>query len=251
MVTGATAGIGEVTALELARMGAGVVLVSRNPDKCAAAAKRIRNETGNRTVDHMAADLSSQAQIRMLVDNFKSKYDRLDVLVNNASAVFTCRKLSVDRIEMTLALNHLNYFMLTNLLLDLIKTSPMAWVVIVSSNGHFGAVLDFDDLQIKRGYSPFKAYSRSKFAHVLFTYELARRTQETRIKVKVLHPGLVKTDIGKSAGWWVGWVWKLVILFCKGLTPEQGAQTSIYLASSPDVQSITGKYFAKQKAIPI
>jgi NAD(P)-dependent dehydrogenase (short-subunit alcohol dehydrogenase family) len=250
MVTGATAGIGKVTAMELARMGAGILLVSRNPEKCAATADRIRNETGNPQVDYLVADLSSQAQIRHLVKQFKAGYNRLDVLVNNAGAFFISRRLSVDGIEMTLALNHLSYFLLTNLLLDVLEASAPARVVNVSSNAHFDAAVDLNDLQLENGYSPFKAYGRSKFANVSFTYELARRTQNSGVVANVLHPGLVQTDIGKNASWWMGLGWIVFTLFRKGLTPEQGAQTSIYLASSPEVEHLTGKYFAKQKVIP-
>lgn len=249
MVTGATAGIGEVTALELARKGATVILVSRNPEKCAAIAERIQQETGNHKIDYFSADLSSQTQIRQMVDQFRSKYDRLDVLVNNAGGVFVTRKFSVDGIETTFALNHLSYFLLTNLLLDTIKASAPARIVNVSSNGHFDSALNFDDLQLERGYAPLKAYGRSKFANVLFTYELARCLDGLGVTANVLHPGLVQTDIAKSASWWLGLGWKLFLRFRKGLTPEEGALTSIYLASSPHVEAITGKYFAKQKAI--
>jgi len=247
MVTGATAGIGAATASELARMGAAVLMVSRSPDKCAATADRIRRETGNPFVNYLAADLSSQAQIRDLVDQFKANYNSLDGLVNNAGAFFANRKLSVDGIEMTFALNHLSYFLLTNLLLDVLKSSSPARVVNVSSNAHFDSALDFDDLQLTHRYTPFKAYGRSKFANVLFTYELARRLEGSGVTANVLHPGLVRTDIGKSASWWLGLAWRLFIPLRRGLTPKQGAQTSIYLASSPEVEQISGKYFVKQQ----
>lgn len=250
MVTGATAGIGEVTALELARKGAAVILVSRNPQKCAAAAERIQRETGNKNIDYFSADLSSQVQIRHLVEQFKSKYGSLDVLVNNVGGVFITRQLGVEGIEMTFALNHLSYFLLTNLLLETLKASAPSRIVNVSSNWHFNSALDFQDLQLERSYTPFKAYGRTKFANVLFTYELARRLEGSGVTANVLHPGLVQTDIGKSASWWFGWGWKFFIRFRKGLTPEEGALTSIYLASSPDVATISGKYFIKQASMP-
>jgi len=151
---------------------------------------------------------------------------------------------------MTLALNHLSYFLLTNLLLDVLADSVPARVINVSSNGHFNAGLDFDDLQLEKGYSALKAYKRSKFANVLFSYELSRRTEGIGITSNVLHPGLVKSDIGKSVGWMMGYAWRMITFFNKGLTPTQGAQTSVYLASSPAVDLVTGKYFAKQQAIP-
>ena len=250
IVTGATAGIGKVTALELARRGANMLLVSRNSQKCAVVRDQMRIETANPRVDYIATDLSSQSQIRQLAEQIKANYTHLDVLVNNVGAFFLHRTLSADGIEMTLALNHLSYFLLTNLLLDLFEANAPSRVVNVSSNAHFGARLDFDDLQLEQHYSPFKAYGRSKFANVLFTYELARRLQESGVTANVLHPGLVQTDIGKSICWWMGLGWKLFTLVRKGLTPEQGAQTSIYLASSPEVELLTGKYFVKQKAIP-
>ena len=181
IVTGATAGIGEVTALELAHQGAAVVLISRNPEKCAVTAARIQQETGNPMIDYFAVDLSSQSQIRQFVRQFQNKYQRLDVLVNNAGAFFISRQLSVDGIEMTFALNHLNYFLLTNLLLDTLETSAPARIVNVSSNAHFNSALDFDNLQLEHGYTAFKAYGRSKFANLLFTYELARRLDGTGV----------------------------------------------------------------------
>ena len=249
LVTGATAGIGYVTALELSRMGAEVLIVSRNPEKCLASAENIRQLTGSSGVDFFVADLSSQAQIRQLVSEIQAKYNRLDGLVNNAGGIFLNRQLSVDGIEMTLALNHLSYFLLTNLLLDLLKESPEARVVNVSSNAHFDHALDFSDLQFEQRYIPLKAYGCSKFANMLFTFELARRLEGSTVTANVLHPGLVNTNIGKNASWWLGWVWKLYMFMAKGLSPEQGAQTSIYLASSPEVKHTTGKYFTKKKMV--
>jgi NAD(P)-dependent dehydrogenase (short-subunit alcohol dehydrogenase family) len=250
IVTGATAGIGEVTALELARQAATVVLVSRSSEKCAATVERIRQETGNPAVDYFAADLSSQSQIRQFVQRFQDKYPKLDVLVNNAGAFFLSRQLSVDGIEMTFALNHLNYFLLTNLLLDTLRASAPARIVNVASVAHFDSPIDFDDLQLEHGYTAFKAYDRSKFANLLFTYELAHRLEGSGVTVNALHPGLVQTDIGKSASWWLGWAWRLMMVFRKGLTPEEGARTSLYLASSPEVEGVSGKYFVNQKAVP-
>ncbi len=249
LVTGATAGIGEVTALELARRGAAVIVVSRNPEKCAAVVARLRAETANPAIDWLAADLSSQAQIRQLAAQFHARYARLDVLVNNAGAFFLKRTLSADGIEMTFALNHLNYFLLTHLLLDILQSSAPARIVNVASNAHLGAPLDFDDLQMKRGYQSFKAYGRSKYANVLFTYELARRLAGSGVTANALHPGLVQTSIGNSAGRLMGLGWKLATFFGKGLTPAEGARTSIYLASSPEVEGVTGGYFAREKTV--
>jgi NAD(P)-dependent dehydrogenase (short-subunit alcohol dehydrogenase family) len=151
---------------------------------------------------------------------------------------------------MTLALNHLSYFLLTNLLLDMLKASAPARVVNVSSNAHFKEALEFGNLQSWRDYYFYRAYKRSKFANVLFTYELARRMKGTDVTANVLHPGLVRTNIGKSINWWAGLGWYIFTRFAGGLSPEQGAQTSIYLSSSPEVQNTTGKYFVKCKEAP-
>jgi NAD(P)-dependent dehydrogenase (short-subunit alcohol dehydrogenase family) len=246
MVTGATNGIGYVTARELARMGAEVVLVSRSAARCQAAVEKIQAETGNQWVSYLAADLSSQAQIRSLVGDFLRRYDRLDVLVNNAGAYITRRQDSVDGIEMTFALNHLNYFLLTHLLLDALKASPSGRIVNVSSDAHLGARIIFEDLQLKRGYNGWQAYARSKLANVLFTYELARCMEGSAVTANVLHPGFVATGFARNNGLLFDIGMRLTTLFA--LTPEQGAQTSIYLASSPEVEGVSGQYFRNKKA---
>jgi len=247
MVTGATSGIGLATALELARKGATVIIVSRYPERCEAAAARIHQLTNNPAVDYFATDLSSQAQIRQLAEKFHSRYSRLDVLVNNAGAFYLRRQESADGIEMTFALNHLNYFLLTHLLLDTIKTSAPARIVNVASDSHRGARLDFDDLQAKRSYSGFRAYGQSKLANVLFTYELARQLEGFQVTATALHPGFVATNIGKNNGLLA----KLVMPIAQlgALTPEEGARTSIYLAASPEVQGISGQYFTREKSV--
>jgi NAD(P)-dependent dehydrogenase (short-subunit alcohol dehydrogenase family) len=247
MITGATSGIGKATALELARRGAVVIMVSRNTERCAQAVDFIRQETGNLDVDFMVADLSSQAEIRRLAQGIHDQYSRLDVLVNNVGGMFLRRKESVDGIEMTFALNHLSYFLLTNLLLDLLRDSKPARIVNVSSNGHYGKLLNFDDLQFKHRYQGLKAYGCSKMANVFFTYELARRLEDSGITVNALHPGFVATNIAKDNGFYVKLIYP--ILERRMITPEEGAQTSIYLASSPDVEGMTGKFFVKKKAV--
>lgn len=171
MITGATAGIGEVTAQALAQMGAKVILVGRSQGKCIDTVTRIKEKTGNPSVEYLLADLSSKAQIRTLAGEFQDQHDRLEVLVNNAGGAFVWRQESVDGIEMTFALNHLNYFLLTNLLLDTIKASAPARIVNVSSNSHYGASINFDDLEGKSKYWWNTAYGQSKLANVLFTYE--------------------------------------------------------------------------------
>ena len=248
LVTGATAGIGYVTALEIARMGATVILLGRNLEKCAAAVKMIREQTGNPEVEFLLADLSSQAQIRAAADKFHKEHDHLDVLVNNAGGFNLTRKLSEDGIEMTFAVNHLAYFLLTHLLFDALKRSPSARVINVSSGSHYGEHLDFNDLQLKRFYNPMQAYGRSKLANILFTYELARRLEGTHITANALTPGMVATDIWKKVN---RWLTPLIdpLIRRMGQTPLEGAQTSIYLATSPEVNAVSGKYYANKKPI--
>jgi NAD(P)-dependent dehydrogenase (short-subunit alcohol dehydrogenase family) len=247
MVTGATSGIGLATARVLAQGGATTVAVGRNREKGAAVVARIREETGNPAVEFMQADLSVQAEIRHLVKEFQSRCSRLDVLVNNAGGFFLRRQLSADGIEMTFALNYLSPFLLTNLLLDTLMTSTSARIVNVSSAVHKGARLSFEDLEGETKYSGIGAYGQSKLAGLLFTYELARRLEGTRITVNAVHPGFVATNIGMSNVWMIKLVAPLIRLVA--LSPEEGAQTSIYLASSPEVAGVTGKYFAKKESI--
>ncbi|MGJ3238569.1 MAG: SDR family oxidoreductase [Anaerolineae bacterium] len=249
IVTGATNGIGEVTALELARQGAEVVIISRNPAKLERTVNKIQSETGNQQVSAIQADLASIADIRQAAEQFLQTHDRLDVLVNNAGAFFADRQESVDGNEMTLALNHLNYFLLTNLLLDTLKqtasTHGEARVVSVSSGAHNTGKINFDDFQAEQ-YSGFGRYSDSKLMNVLFTYELARQLEGTGVTANVLHPGFVDTGFGlNNEVWWKGILNGLQNLFA--ISPEKGAETMIYLASSPEVTGITGKYWEKKQ----
>ena len=246
LVTGGTNGIGKATAQALAQMGATVVMVGRNAPKTAQLVEEIRAASGNKNVDSLLADLSSQQEVRRLADEFKSKYRHLHVLLNNAGGTFTTRQLSVDGIEMTFALNHLAYFLLTNLLLDTIKASAPARIINVSSNAHSGGKIDFDNLEGERSYSSFGPYGNSKLANILFTTELARRLEGTGVTVNALHPGLTSTGFGKNnPGFLMKIMGAVVPLIAR--SPEKGAETSIYLASSPEVQSITGKYFVDCK----
>jgi NAD(P)-dependent dehydrogenase (short-subunit alcohol dehydrogenase family) len=245
MVTGATDGIGKVTARELAKMGATVVAVGRNRAKGESVVNEIK-ALGGHNIEFMAADLSSMAEVRKLADDFKRKYDRLHVLVNNAGAIFTSRKQSIDGYEMTLALNHLNYFLLTHLLLDVLKTSIPSRIVNVSSDAHTSGRLDFSDLQSQRFFNPMRVYGTSKLMNIMFTYELARRLEGTGVTANVLHPGLVRTQFGKNNGLLVRGI-MIILQRLGGITVEQGAETMIYLASSPEVEGVTGKYFYKCK----
>jgi retinol dehydrogenase 12 len=246
LVTGATNGIGRATAQGLAQMGATVVIVGRDADKAARVSEEIRAASDNQNVDWLAADLSSQQEVRRLADEFMSKYPHLHVLLNNAGGTFTTRQLSVDGIEMTFALNHLAYFLLTNLLLDTIIASAPARIINVSSDAHAGGKIDFENLQGERSYSGFGPYGNSKLANILFTTDLARRLEGTGVTVNALHPGLVNTGFGKNNP---GLLMKIMgaVMPLVARSPEKGAQTSIYLASSPAVKSISGKYFVDCK----
>jgi NAD(P)-dependent dehydrogenase (short-subunit alcohol dehydrogenase family) len=244
VVTGATSGIGKATALGLARLGATVVLVARNQSKGEATRAEIITQSGNSAVDLLLADLSSQQSVRRLAESVKQNYPRLDVLVNNAGLFSLRRHTTVDGIELTLAVNYLAPFLLTNLLLDLLKASAPARIVNVSSSSHEEGYIRLDDLQMKRGYRPMRAYGQSKLALILFTYELARRLEGSGVTVNALHPGFVATNIGQTGLPPIARAAARLVLR-RGITPEEGANTSIYLASSPEVEGVTGKYFAR------
>jgi NAD(P)-dependent dehydrogenase (short-subunit alcohol dehydrogenase family) len=247
VVTGATSGIGLVTAQVLARQGATLIVIARNAERGAATVSRIQQETGNLAVELMVADLSAQAQVRRLASEIQHRFSRLDVLINNAGALFGQRELSQDGLEMTFALNHLAYFLLTNLLLDPLKAADSARIVNVSSEAHRRARLDFLDLQGQHRYTGWRAYSRSKLANILFTYELVRRLEGTSILANALHPGFVATNFGRNNRSITAMFFRILQL--AAISPEEGAQTIIYLASSPEVKGITGEYFVKQKAV--
>jgi len=244
MVSGATSGIGKATALGLAQMGATVVMVSRDRARGEAAQSEIKTKSGNNAVDLLIADLSSQQSVRQLAENFKRNYTQLHVLINNAGVFMLTRRETVDGLEMTFAVDYLAPFLLTNLLLDVLKASAPARIVNVSSESHEAGYIKMDDLQAKKGYRPMRVYSQAKLALVLFTYELARRLQGTGVTANCLHPGLVATNIAQRDLWPIARTAAKLVLFF-GISPEEGAKTSIYLASSPDVEGVTGKYFVK------
>jgi NAD(P)-dependent dehydrogenase (short-subunit alcohol dehydrogenase family) len=248
MVTGATAGIGFYTAQEIARMGGRVIVVGRDQNKCMETANRIREGSGNSSIETLAADLSSQAQIRGAAKSFYEKYDHLDVLVNNAGGFFLRRKMSVDGIEMTLALNHLAYYLLTNLLIDALKASPSARVINVSSSTHTNEHIDFNNLQLAKFYNPVHAYGQSKLANLLFSYELSRRMAGTGVTSNALSPGWVASDIWKKINPWLTPVLNPIMQRI-GITPQEGAQTSIYLATSTEVEGITGGYYVNKRPV--
>jgi NAD(P)-dependent dehydrogenase (short-subunit alcohol dehydrogenase family) len=246
LITGGTGGIGKATAIGLAALGTRVGITGRDLKRAESAAVEIRGATGNPNVDAFAADLSSQAEVRRLAAEVLDAYPRLDVLVNNVGGSWATRHITADGLERTFAVNHLAAFLLTNLLLGRLKASAPARVVSVSSNAQSLGKIDFEDLQGERNYSEQRAYPQSKLASVMFTYELARRLEGTGVTATVLHPGVVSTHFGSEDP---SLIFKVLVPFYRPFmkTPQQGAATSIYLASSPDVEGVTGRYFANRK----
>jgi NAD(P)-dependent dehydrogenase (short-subunit alcohol dehydrogenase family) len=246
LVTGGTSGIGKATAMALAAMGADVVVVGRDRERGEKAAAEIRAQTGGK-VDLALADLSSQAEVRALAEEFKRRYDRLDVLVNNAGLVQSTRTESVDGLETTFATNHLAPFLLTNLLLDLLKKSAPSRVVTVSSEAERWGNIDFDDLQSKKKYRGFPVYGMTKLANIMFTYELAERLEGTGVTATCMHPGAVNTRFGTNNTGPMTILFRLSKPFMR--TPEQGSDTVIWLASSPDVEGVSGRYYSDRKPL--
>lgn len=247
LVTGASGGIGKEMAREIARTGMQVIIASRNEERCASAAREIRESTSNPNVDYLVADLSSQKQVRYLAERFRERYSRLDVLINNAGGFFMTRLLSEDGIEMTWALNHLSYFLLTNLLLDLLVNSSPAHVINVSSNAHLGGSINFEDLEGKRFFFGWKAYAQSKLANILFTFELARRLEGSGVTANAMHPGYVATRFGINNAGPVSFFIRLSHIFA--ISPEEGAKTGIYLATSTQGEGVSGRYYIKNRPV--
>lgn len=245
LITGATAGIGEVAAIDLAKRDCDVVIVGRNEARCQATLAKMKATGGNGDLSYLVADLSSRKAVLELANQYRSKYDRLDVLINNAGAVFFNDQRSADNIEMTWALNHFGYFWLTEELLDLVKKTPGSRIINVSSDAHKRARLNRENCIDKVNKVPYFTYGNSKLANLLFTFELARRLEGSGVTVNALHPGVVATNFGANNGI-PGRIFNLLTTFI-AITSEAGARTIIYLATSPDVADITGKYFVKEK----
>ncbi|MEM8487131.1 MAG: SDR family oxidoreductase [Bacteroidota bacterium] len=245
IVTGANSGIGLETARSLATRGATVVLACRNKQKGEAALASLRSATNNNALHLMLVDLADMDSIRKMAAAFKQRFQQLDLLVNNAGAFMPARQTSVDGYELTFATNHLAYFLLTHLLLDLLIATPESRVVNVSSDAHRGGAVHFDDLQLKKGYGGYKAYAQSKLANILFSNELARRLDTANPTVNSLHPGVVATNFGSGKSGFFSFFFRIFSPFF--LSPKAGAQTSIYLATSPEVMGVTGKYFDRSK----
>ncbi len=244
LVTGGTGGIGLATAAGLAGLGARVGIVGRDAARTGAAAKQLRTSGGQ--VDAFVADVSSQREVRRLANEVLASYSRLDVLVNNVGGYWATRHTTADGLERTFAVNHLAPFLLTNLLLDRLRISAPARVVTVSSGAQAMGSIDFDDLQGERDYSGQRAYNQSKLANVMFTYELSGKVQGSGVTANALHPGVVRTNFGREDS--KGWM-RLMLPVIRPfmMSPDRGAATSLYLASSPDVEGVTGLYFANSK----
>jgi len=248
VVTGGTSGIGEVAAIRLAEKGARIVLVAR--DKVRAEATMAKLKRANPSATHAVhfADLSSIAEMKRVASEIAAAEPSIDVLINNAGAVFTTRQESVDGLEMTFAVNHMAYFVVTDVLLPKLKATPGARIVSTASMAHSSGKVDFDDLQMRKSYSTFRAYGTSKLMNILFTRELARRLEGSGVTANCLHPGGVATRFGSNNSGLLAAIFKVAISLV-GISPEKGAQTIIHLASSPDVATISGKYFYKCKII--
>ena len=247
LITGSSGGIGFVTAEVLAKQGAEIILVARHEEKLKSAIERIAKSSGNTQLRYYVADFSSQKSIRALAVSVKKDYQKIDVLINNAGAVFNNFTLSEDGLEMTIATNHFAYFLLTNLLLDVVQKSDYARIVNVASGSHYQGKIDFESFTKKKFYFILKAYAQSKLANVLFTAELAERLKGSHVTANSLHPGHVQTEIGnKNTAWYARLFWTLSAKL-RGIDVQEGAKTSVYLASSEEVKGISGKYFDECK----
>jgi NAD(P)-dependent dehydrogenase (short-subunit alcohol dehydrogenase family) len=247
VATGVTSGIGEAAILNLAGLGARIVLIARDKARAEATMRKLGAKTpglGHRV--HLA-DLSSMAETRKIGATIAASEPRIDVLINNAGALFSDRRVTPEGLELTFALNHMAYFVLTEALRDRLVASAPARIVSTSSDAHKGARLDFDDLQSARGYGGLRVYGRSKLANILFTRELARRLEGTGVTANCFHPGVVATRFGSSSGGFASLVIPILRPFF--LSPEQGADTLVYLASAPEVANTTGEYFVKRRIV--
>ncbi|MQA26711.1 MAG: SDR family NAD(P)-dependent oxidoreductase [Micromonosporaceae bacterium] len=248
VVTGATSGIGLEASAQLAGLGAAVTMVGRDPARTSAAAAEVTRRAGSAPVTTLLCDFASQAAIRRLASEIHERHDRLDVLVNNAGAVNKTRRVTSDGIEATFAVNHLGYFLLTNLVTDLLTRSAPARVVTVASVGHRAGTMDFDDLGYERGYSIMKAYQRSKLGNVLFAHELARRLADVGVTSNALHPGAVDTNIWSGAPLWARPIIALALrpFF---ISAERGGERITELVADPALEGVTGAYFEDGKRV--
>lgn len=245
LITGATSGIGKVTAKTMAGMGAEVVILGRDEGKGQQLLAEISNATARRDAEFILCDMASLANVGKAASEFRSRYDRLDVLLDNAGGINGQRKVTTEGFEYTFGVNHLAHFVLTNLLLDELKASAPSRVVVTSSSAHAMGHMDFHDLMAERKYGAMKVYSQSKLANTLFTFELARRLQGTEVMANCFHPGAIRSNFVRGMGGAASVMAPVVGIFMH--SPEEGAETQIYLASSPEAEGITGRYFVKKR----
>jgi len=245
VATGATSGVGEAAATKLATMGARIVFVARDAERAEATLAKLDHIAPGRGHRAHIADLQLIAETRRVGEEIAAAEPRIDALVNNAGAMFSKRRVTAEGLERTFALNHMAYFVLTQALRERLVASAPARVVSTASGAHFGARLEFDDLQCAREYAGMRAYRRSKLCNILFTRELARRLAGTGVVANCLHPGFVASRFGDQAGGWNGRLFSLAKRFA--ISPEQGADTIVYLVSSPDAATASGEYFVKRK----
>lgn len=251
VVTGANSGIGKEIVREFARQKAYVIMICRNEKKAKRAKQEVVNDTGHTGVEIMLADLAVQYDVRDVADQISGKFEEIDILVNNAGIIPGKRKETIDGIERTLAINHLAPFLLTNLLLDKLKNSTESRVITTASGAHRRAtdIFDLNNLQLRNGYKPMEAYGLSKLCNIMFTHELAKRCQGTSVTANCFHPGLVGTQLTDESNFLINSVFKLGKPFMRSL--EKGAETAIWLATSDEVKSVSGKYFKdKQESKP-
>jgi len=241
IITGANSGIGKETAVKLAELGATIVMVCRSKERGEKAMEEIKARSHSDSVELLLADLASLDSVRALAREYLEKHDDLHVLVNNAGGVRLMRSTTVDGFEVTFQVDYLSHFLLTNLLLEVLKKSAPSRIVNVSSASHYRGHLNMEDLQMKKGYGVMKAYGQAKLAQVLFTYELARRLKGTGVTANCLHPGAVATNIWKGPMGPLRFLGNISRLFL--ISPERGAETPVYLASSTEVEGVSGKYF--------
>jgi NAD(P)-dependent dehydrogenase (short-subunit alcohol dehydrogenase family) len=241
LVTGANSGIGRASALALARLGATVVMLCRSAERGEKALRRVREQSGNEDVHLLLADLSSRRDIFEGARDFKARFRRLDVLLNNAGILTRRRRLTEDGFELQFFVNHLAYFLLTRLLLDALRESVPSRIVNVASTAHSRGTLDFEDLQGEKHYDGWQQYANTKLANIVFTYELARRLKGSGVTANCLHPGLIHTHLMSNYSWVINALWYLLQRFFK--QPEEGAATPVYLASSPEVEGKSGGYY--------
>ena len=248
IITGANSGIGKATSLELAKTGATVVMACRSKDRGEEAVEEVRAQSGNDSVRLMLCDLGSLKSIEEFCSQFRKEFSRLDVLINNAGVILPGRHNTADGNELQFGVNHLGHFLLTNRLMDLIVASAPARIVIVSSGAHKSGRIHFEDVNLTKNYSVWRAYGQSKLANLLFGYELAERLKGTGVTVNCLHPGAVATSMGVNRDTGFGtFITRLLKPFF--LTSQQGAETTIYLATSDDIAGVTGKYFYRKKPV--